>query len=105
MANDASPELFHDANQTIPEATPSTATNDTTSITNESSSTLSPLQAARQLFPATDQLEDLTCIARTSDWGGRDFLTTCPSTNYVWLEAQARKFGVPPSDQNFQRGK
>jgi hypothetical protein len=54
MAIDASPELFHDANHTIPEATPSTATHDTTSVTNESSSTLSPLhqETARQLFPA-----------------------------------------------------
>jgi hypothetical protein len=54
MDNDASPESFYDANQTIPEATPSTATHDSTSITNSSFSTLSPLhqEAARQLFPA-----------------------------------------------------
>jgi hypothetical protein len=60
MADDASQESFHDANQNIPEATPSTATTDTISITNDSLllSTLSPLQAARQLFPARNTNDD-----------------------------------------------
>jgi hypothetical protein len=56
------------------------------------------------LFHSNDQLEDLTRMARTPDLAGRDFLITCPSTNYVRIEARARKFSVPLSNQNFQKG-
>jgi hypothetical protein len=52
----------------------------------------------------TDQLEDVTRMARSPDLHGRDFFTTCPSANAVRIEARARKFSVPLSDQNFQGG-
>jgi hypothetical protein len=57
MADDASPESFHDANQTIlsPDDTPSSAPasqGNNSGATISSGDTMSPLQQERQLFPA-----------------------------------------------------